>query len=161
MLRMILRRLMLGAITVGLVSLIIFSAVEALPGDAELRMPVRAAGAHGLGGALVFVSRLALAAGEPIEEGMRAVGLWARVDVACQSRRWAHARRVWTVAAHARRRVRAERRPLPWRRLRWPAHLCVSALATTCLGWAVAHAPGHATTLAHTHARSHTHSLTH
>lgn len=34
MLRMILRRLMLGAITVGLVSLIIFSAVEALPGDA-------------------------------------------------------------------------------------------------------------------------------
>lgn len=34
MLRMILRRLMLGAITVGLVSLIIFFAVEALPGDA-------------------------------------------------------------------------------------------------------------------------------
>ena len=34
MLRMILRRLMLGAITVGLVSLIIFSAVEMLPGDA-------------------------------------------------------------------------------------------------------------------------------
>ncbi len=34
MLRMILRRLMLGAITVGLVSLIIFLAVEALPGDA-------------------------------------------------------------------------------------------------------------------------------
>ena len=34
MLRMILRRLMLGAITVGLVSLIIFLAIEALPGDA-------------------------------------------------------------------------------------------------------------------------------
>jgi len=34
MLRMILRRLMLGAVTVGLVSLIIFTAVEVLPGDA-------------------------------------------------------------------------------------------------------------------------------
>lgn len=34
MLKMILRRLLLGAITVGLVSLIIFSAVEVLPGDA-------------------------------------------------------------------------------------------------------------------------------
>ena len=34
MLRMILRRLMLGLITVGLVSVIIFAAVEVLPGDA-------------------------------------------------------------------------------------------------------------------------------
>jgi peptide/nickel transport system permease protein len=34
MLRMVLRRLMLGVITVGLVSLIIFAAVEVLPGDA-------------------------------------------------------------------------------------------------------------------------------
>ena len=34
MLRMILRRLLLGAVTVGLVSLIIFTAVEVLPGDA-------------------------------------------------------------------------------------------------------------------------------